>query len=278
MAADHVHAAVDPLHVHVALGAFCPWPPSSPAGHPCLFILPKPLELRADNAVMPTHLALRTEQPGAVWALRFRYHSLTTAVVTVNQQRRTVFERTVELERPQSRVAERSSPPLEHLKWDHITALLRVQRTILAPKVGAANGQHILLDFCNDVLAHTADAERVRAPGTGKELADVHGLHANGAVEVAGGTMRALAELLNHAIPRFFTFAAGIHVLKRGKGVMKNMSPLLCLGHARRSTRRHRAAGHPGGLCLGRVLQKQAMKMTWSQLSGCHEASDEGNT
>jgi hypothetical protein len=24
--------------------------------------------------------------------------------------------------------------------------------------------------------------------------------------------------------------------------------------------------------------QKQAMQMTWSQLSGCHEASDDGNT
>ena len=102
--ADDEHAARDPLHVHLALGAplplslLCNLPQQQVL--PASLIFPEALELCARHTIVPWNLALGTEHPAAVWALHICYHRLTMARI-INQQSRAVLEGAVEFEFPQ---------------------------------------------------------------------------------------------------------------------------------------------------------------------------------
>ena len=105
----------------------------------------------------------------------------------IDQQCRAVLEGAVEHEFPQHRVTECNAPPLEQLQWDHILASLWIQCTILASRLRAADGHHVIFNLGSDVLAQTADAEEVGAPGNRVDLSDMYRLHAHVAVELAAG-------------------------------------------------------------------------------------------
>lgn len=248
-------AAGHPLDVHLAFGAPLPLALLRDLHQqqvlPPALVVPEPLELSALDAVVPRHLAVGTEHPFAVGAFHL---GLPGPGVVVDEQRRAVLEGAVELDLLERHVAERGAPPMEQRRRDHAPAVLRVEQSVPAPRVRAADGQQVLLHPRGDVLPHAAGAERVPAPGDGEALDAGDRLHADRAVEVLGA-VGAFAHLEAHAVARSLPAAVAnlldedyvvtitIQIDNWKKAVIIDVDNLTCLRFRQRSAGSHREQG-----------------------------------
>lgn len=100
-----------------------------------LLVIPKLSELLAFDSIVPRHTAARAEQAVTMRALRFP--DLHQDII--DQQGRTILERTVQLIITQQILTQRDVPPVKQFRRDDIPAQIHVDHAVLAIGVRASD-------------------------------------------------------------------------------------------------------------------------------------------